>query len=143
LTYTGDDPSLAALTPDQEAAPMANEESDSHLAVHFDPGEVTRIELLDRNILEETSIQQIGDEIGQVIDRQEVPRILISFENVEHLSSAALGTLITLNKKVETKGGQLRLSNIDAQIREVFSITKLDKLFEIHEDNEQALASFQ
>jgi anti-sigma B factor antagonist len=116
---------------------------DARLEVHFDPNDITRIELLDRNILEETGIQQIGDEIGQIIERQETPKLLISFENVEHLSSAALGTLITLNNKVQQKGGQLRLSNIDPQIKEVFSITKLNKLFQIYDDKDQARDSFE
>ncbi|MCX5658535.1 MAG: STAS domain-containing protein [Planctomycetota bacterium] len=105
--------------------------------------EITRIEFLDRNILEEASIQQIGDEIGQVIDQATTPKILISFANVEHLSSAALGTLITVNNKIRAKGGQLRLSNIDPQIYEVFVITKLNKLFQIHENADQAMQSFR
>ena len=59
------------------------------------------------------------------------------------IASAALGTLITVNNKVKEKGGQLRLSNIDPQIYEVFVITKLNKLFHIHEDISAAMASFQ
>ena len=117
-------------------------DQDSHLSVH-EEGEVTRVEFLDRNILEEASIQQIGDELAQIVDRQNNPKLLISFSNVEHLSSAALGTLITINNKIRQKGGQLRLANIDPQIHEVFVITKLNKLFQIHEDSEQAMASFQ
>ena len=103
---------------------------------------ITRIEFVDRNILDEANIQQIGDEISQIIDELESPRLLISFENVDHLSSVALGTLITINNKIRGKDGQLRLANIDPQIYEVFVITKLNKLFEIHEGSEQAIASF-
>ncbi len=103
---------------------------------------VTRIEFVDRNILDEANIQQIGEEISQIVDSQPQPKLLISFDNVDHLSSAALGTLITINNKVRGKDGQLRLANIDPQIYEVFVITKLNKLFQIHEDSEQALASF-
>lgn len=112
----------------------------SRLRVHDQSG-VTRIEFVDRNILDEANIQQIGDEITGIIDAQPVPRILISFENVDHLSSAALGTLITINNKIRAKGGQLRLADIDKQIYEVFVITKLNKLFEIHETSAQALES--
>ena len=115
---------------------------DSRLLIHRD-GEITRVEFLDRNILEEASIQQIGEEIGQIIDGSANPKMLISFENVEHLSSAALGTLITISNKVRQKGGQLRLSNIDPQIYEVFVITKLNKLFQIHDDAEKAAKSFK
>jgi anti-sigma B factor antagonist len=124
----------------QEHEPMPTK--DSRLLIHRDR-EITRIEFLDRNILEEAYIQQIGEEISQVIEQSANPKILISFENVEHLSSAALGTLITVNNKVRQKGGQLRLSNIDPQIYEVFVITKLNKLFQIFDDAEKAAKSFK
>ena len=105
--------------------------------------DITRIAFLDRNILEESSIQQIGDEISQLIEQSPNPRLMINFANVEHLSSAALGTLITINNKVKGKGGQLRLVNIDPQIYEVFVITKLNKLFQIHQDETTAAQSFK
>ena len=119
---------------------MSNQES--RLVVEPD-GEVTRVGFVDRNILEEASIQQIGDEVGDLIDASSNPKLLLNFQNVEHLSSAALGTLITINNKVKAKGGQLRLAHIDPQIQEVFVITKLNKLFHIHEDISAAMASFQ
>ena len=103
---------------------------------------VTRIEFVDRNILDEANIQQIGEEIGRLIDAQPQPKFLISFDNVDHLSSAALGTLITINNKIRGREGQLRLAEIDPQIYEVFVITKLNKLFQIFDSTEQALASF-
>lgn len=118
---------------------MSSEES--RLVIEQD-GEVTRVDFLDRNILEEASIQQIGDQVGAMIEASPSPKILLNFENVEHLSSAALGTLITINNAVKKQGGQLRLANIDPQIYEVFVITKLNKLFQIHDDNAAALASF-
>ena len=103
---------------------------------------VTHVRFIDRNILDEANIQSIGDEIARIIEGAASPRLLIDFENVDHLSSAALGTLITINNKINQKGGKLKLANIDPQIYEVFVITKLHKLFDIHETTEQALASF-
>ena len=105
--------------------------------------EAVVVQFVDRNILDEASIQQIGQELGDLVENSDSPKFLISFENVDHLSSAALGTLITINNKVRQKDGQLRLANIDPQIYEVFTITKLDKLFQIHETTEQALKSFK
>ncbi len=113
----------------------------SHIRVRDNDG-VVRIEFVDRNILDEANIQQIGEEIGRIVESQAEPKVLISFQNVDHLSSAALGTLITINNKVREKDGQLRLAEIDPQIYEVFVITKLNKLFQIHDSTEQALASF-
>ncbi|MCH7790831.1 MAG: STAS domain-containing protein [Planctomycetes bacterium] len=103
---------------------------------------VTQIEFIDRNILDEANIQQIGDELAAIIDASSSPRLLISFANVDHLSSAALGTLITVNNKIKAKGGMLRLADIDPQIYEVFVITKLNRIFEIHDTVENAVSSF-
>ena len=113
----------------------------SHIRVHDQDG-VKRIEFVERNILDEANIQQIGEEIGRVVDSQDEPKVLISFTNVDHLSSAALGTLITINNKIRGRDGQLRLAEIDPQIYEVFVITKLNKLFQIFDTSEQAMASF-
>jgi anti-sigma B factor antagonist len=113
----------------------------SRLRVRQD-GQVTRVEFIDRNILDEANIQSIGEEISTLIEATEQPRLLISFRDVDHLSSAALGTLITINNKVRNRGGQLRLADIDPQIYEVFTITKLNRLFEIHETSDDAMQSF-
>ena len=105
-------------------------------------GDVTVAEFIDRNILDEANIQMIGEELTGIVESSPKPKLLISFSNVDHLSSAALGTLITINNKVKARGGQLRLSDIDPQIYEVFVITKLNKLFQIHDTAEAALKSF-
>lgn len=105
-------------------------------------GGVTVVGFLDRNILDEANIQSIGEEIASLIDQGPAPKLLISFENVEHLSSAALGTLISINNKVRNRDGELRLADIDPQIYEVFVITRLNNLFSIHDTTDEALGSF-
>ncbi|MBS0187160.1 MAG: STAS domain-containing protein [Planctomycetes bacterium] len=115
--------------------------ADSRLRVRKQDA-VVQVEFIDRNILDEANIQLISDEISRIIDQEATPKLLISFANVDHLSSAALGALITINNKVRNKNGQLRLASIDPQIYEVFVITRLNKLFQIHETAEEALKSF-
>jgi anti-sigma B factor antagonist len=116
--------------------------SDSRLRVK-NLAQVVQVEFLDRNILDEANIQRIGEELITLVEAKPSPKLLICFSNVDHLSSAALGALITVHKKVKDKAGQLRLSDIDPQIYEVFVITKLHKLFEIHSTAAEALASFK
>ncbi|MCE2924854.1 MAG: STAS domain-containing protein [Phycisphaeraceae bacterium] len=116
--------------------------SDSRLKVKRD-GAIVEVQFRDRNILDEANIQQIGEEIRAIIDAEPAPRLLINFTDVDHLSSAALGTLITINNRVRTLKGQLRLSNIDPNIYQVFQITKLNKLFEIHDNADKARLSFK
>ena len=116
--------------------------ADARLRVRKEDG-VIHVEFVDRNILDEANIQQIGEEITSLIDAEDSPKLVISFSNVDHLSSAALGTLITIHNKMKAKKGELRLANIDPQIYEVFVITKLNKLFEIHDDSAAAIASLR
>src|SRR2546426_691436 len=100
--------------------------------------DVTQVEFIDRNTLDEAKIHLIGEEISQLGDADPKPKLLISSPNVAHLPSAALGTLITINNKVRGGGGQWRLANIDPQIYGVFVTTRLNKLFQIHETADEA-----
>ena len=104
---------------------------------------VTIVEFLDKNILDEFAIQQITDEMTRLVDVENRTQMIINLVNVEHLSSAALGTLITINNRIKSKDGKLRLVHISGQILEVFKITKLDQLFDIHESYDDGLKAFK
>ncbi len=107
-----------------------------------DIGDVTIARFVDKKILDETNIQIIGNQLFGLIDEDARSKIVLDFTNVEYLSSAALGKLITMDKKVKGAKGKLRLCSIRPEIYEVFAITKLNKLFKIYEDQEKALESF-
>ncbi len=105
-------------------------------------GDVSVVRFVDRKILDEANIQELGQELFHLIEDERRKSLLLNFSSVEFLSSAALGKLITLDKKVKAAGGKLKLSNIRPEIYEVFAITKLNKLFDIKDDEADALASF-
>jgi len=107
-----------------------------------DIGDVTVINFVDKKILDEQNIQIIGEQLFGLVEQEGRRKLLLNFGNVEYLSSAALGKLITLNKKLQGVGGRLILCNIDPQIYEVFEITKLDKFFNIQKEEQAALQSF-
>ena len=108
-----------------------------------DPGSITKIRFVDENLIEETVIRMVGREIEEIIERDPAPKLVISFENVIHLSSSALGVLIKANNLIKEKDGQLRLCNINDQIYEAFLITNLNQLLSIHKTSEEALASLK
>ncbi len=116
-------------------------EAKSNLKI-TDEGPVKMVEFADRKILDELTITQIGEQLSELVASQPNIRLLLNFKNVEHLSSAALGMLITLERQVKEKQGRLKLSNIRPQIFEVFKITRLNRLFEIHDTAEEAIQSF-
>ena len=104
--------------------------------------DVTVARFTDKKILDESNIQIIGNQLFSLVDEDHRQKIVLDFTNVEYLSSAALGKLITMDKKVKASGGKLRLCSIRSDILEVFKITRLDKLFTIRENREKALEGF-
>ncbi|MBX7168355.1 MAG: STAS domain-containing protein [Pirellulales bacterium] len=105
-------------------------------------GDVAVVHFVDRKILDEQNIQDLGLELFQLVETENRKKILLNFNTVDFLSSAALGKLITLDKKVKAHGGTLKLCNIRPEIYEVFAITKLNKMFDIREDEAEALEAF-
>jgi anti-sigma B factor antagonist len=105
-------------------------------------GDVTVVRFRDHKIIDEINIQELGQEMFHLVEGENRGKLLLNFSSVEFLSSAALGKLITLDKKVKAHGGIMKLSNIRAEIYEVFAITKLNRLFDIKDDEADALAAF-
>ena len=103
---------------------------------------VTVARFTDKKILDESNIQIIGNQLFSLVDDDHRKKLVLDFSNVEYLSSAALGKLITLDKKVKAATGELRLCSIRKDILEVFKITRLDKLFKIKENRDKALEGF-
>lgn len=63
--------------------------------------------------------------------------ILIDGENLDYIDSTGLGVLISILKKVKESDHNIYLENIKPNIKKLFNITELDKLFIFRgEDNE-------
>jgi anti-sigma B factor antagonist len=105
-------------------------------------GDVSVVKFQDRKILDEASIQELGLELFGLVEHDNRKSILLNFTGVEFLSSAALGKLITLDRKVKSHKGRLKLCEIRPEILEVFQITKLNKVFDIRTDEAEAIAAF-
>ena len=103
---------------------------------------VSLVEFADRKILDEMCIAEIEEELFKLVDSGGSLNLLLSFSNVGHFSSAALGMLLKLKKKVDERKGTLKLSDINPQIYDVFKITQLNKKFDIYPSADKARASF-
>ncbi len=105
-------------------------------------GSVTVCRFTDHKILDEAKIQQLGEELSALALSRDHKKLLLNFEHVEFLSSAALGKLISVKKKASQSATELKLCSIRPEIFEVFRITNLDQVFDIDDDQEAALAGF-
>ena len=117
-------------------------EEEPRLYITDDDG-IKLVELTESKILDELGIAEIGRELGELIAQTEKPKIVVDFVNVAHMSSSALGMLITLHKRICEKDGQLRLCEIRSEIYEVFVITRLNEIFRICESRDEAIESLK
>ncbi|MCS7021924.1 MAG: STAS domain-containing protein [Gemmataceae bacterium] len=107
-----------------------------------DIGDIAVVNFVDKKILDEQNIQLIGDDLFRLVDELGRRKLLLNFGNVEFMSSAALGKLITLHRKLQAVQGKLVLCNIAKDILEVFKITKLDRILTIVPDEQAGLQAF-
>lgn len=113
-------------------ARLTNRQIDDVVCIHF----------VDSAILDESNIQQLGEELFSLAEKPGI-KMLLNFEKVDYLSSAVLGKLVALHKKVVKEKGSLKFCCIKDSILEVFKVTKLDKIFDIHAAEQKALESFK
>ncbi len=102
--------------------------------------QVSVIRFKDQKIIDPETIQELGEELFSLVEDGKHNKLVLNFSNVEFLSSAALGKLITFEKKAKRGGSELILTNIAPEIYQVFTITNLDKLFTIKDSEADALA---
>ena len=104
--------------------------------------DVTVVTFQDSSILDTLQVEAIGQELFALVDDKACRKLVLDFANVKFLSSSALGVLINLRKKADAIKGQIILCGLRADLKKVFEITRLDKLFKFREDENKALADF-
>lgn len=101
----------------------------------------TIITLTDEKILDDEDIKALEDSIMPLIDGP--INLVVDFSNVRFLSSAVLGLLIRISKRINENKGQLRLCSINPRIYDIFKITRLDEIFEIYPDAKKAMQTLK
>ena len=100
------------------------------------------IYLQDVRIIDERRIAALGQELTELVHDTESKRVVLSFRNVEFMSSAMIGKLVAFDKKCKSLDIKLRICDIGENVDEVFKLMRLDKVFTIDENEEVALKQF-
>jgi anti-anti-sigma factor len=107
---------------DLDPSPLQGEADDEVTVVHF----------AGRNVwLVEETVRHIQGQLFALATGPSRVDVLLDFGNVEYLSSQALGTLVSLHKKLLAGGRHLGLRNLAPQVLEVFTVARLDRLLDL------------
>lgn len=66
-------------------------------------------------------------------------KIVMNLKEVSYVDSSGLATMVEILKGLRTYGGKLKISNLSTKVRNLFEITKLEKLFDIVAEEKEAL----
>jgi len=75
------------------------------------------------------------------LTKKKTPTILVNLEKVPYMDSSGVATLIEGLQQCNKYQGRFSLVSLRDNVREVFELTRLDKIFEIHKDVNEALAN--
>ncbi len=92
--------------------------------------------------LNSASIQNLLDSVGRLLDTGR-PRIIIDCSNLTFVSSAGIGSLVTLHRRVKTAEGEVRFAGTTGAIFEVLEMMNLGSILDLSPDVEHALEALR
>jgi len=92
-------------------------------------------------ILSDAIIQQIGCELLELVDKAD-GKILVNLQDVIFMSSSMIGRIVLFRKRCKGSGTEIKFCNVHPKVMEVFEITRLNKVFDIHDALDDALDAF-
>ncbi len=69
--------------------------------------------------------------------------LVINLKEVDFIDSACLGALIAVARRLRERKGDLKLSEMSSEVRSIFQITRLEKVFEIFDDTDSAVSAYK
>ncbi len=104
-------------------------------------GEVTVIDMDGRITLGEGSAL-LRDLVRENIARGR-KKIVMNLAGINYIDSTGLGELVAGYRLVKSEGGEIKLLNLNKKVTDLLQITKLYTVFDIHNQEAQAVSSFR
>jgi anti-sigma B factor antagonist len=109
-------------------------------STYRDAGPVTVLDLSGRITLGEPSAL-LRTTIKELLAEERL-LILVNLADVNYIDSSGIGELVTAFTTVKNRGGMLKLLHLTKKVKDLLQITRLFTVFEVHENEREALSSF-
>lgn len=103
-------------------------------------GGVTVLRLVGR--LDGLSSPQLHDVLEKLINAG-LRRVILDCGKLSYVSSAGIGTLITLHRRMDAAGGQVKIAGATGAVFEVLELMNLGTILKLYSDVGQARLAFQ
>jgi len=85
---------------------------------------------------------ELENSIANII-KSGINRILVNFTELDYISSAGLGVFMAFIEEIRDSGGDIKLCNMKPKVFAVFDLLGFPLLFDILEDESDALLKFR
>ena len=72
-----------------------------------------------------------------------IKNYIMDFQDITYLNSIGVGAIAAALKKVKKFQGNIKLINVSPSVQELFEMTRLTKVFEIFDSEEDAIRSYE
>lgn len=79
--------------------------------------------------------------ISDLIDKKQI-MIATDMSAIDFIDSSGLGSLVGALKGITKENGEIRIAGLSPEVRTIFELTRLHRIFDIYENIETARASF-
>jgi anti-anti-sigma factor len=104
-------------------------------------GDVAVVRFTHRSLLGPDLIEAVAAELVRAVEELGYRKLVLNFANVESMTTAMVGKLVSLQQRTEKINGRLVLCGISPFLLEIFKILNLTKNFTIVDDEQTALES--
>jgi anti-sigma B factor antagonist len=103
-------------------------------------GDVTILDLSGKITIGEGSVQ-LREAVRGLLDSGN-KKVLLNLGDVSYVDSSGIGELVSSYTTTSNNGGALKLLNLTKKIQDLLMITKLLTVFQVYENEQDAVASF-
>lgn len=91
--------------------------------------------------LDAMTAPEIRQEIEKIVD-ENCLKVVVDLSDLQLIDSSGVGAIVSLFKRIRTKGGNVKIAGIQGQPKEIFRLLGLEKAFGISKTVEEAIEKF-
>jgi anti-sigma B factor antagonist len=91
--------------------------------------------------LDAASAKELKTRVNHLVLENRV-KLIVDMENVDFIDSSGLGSLVSSLRAVNEREGDVKVVGLQKQVRSIFELTRLHRIFGIFDDVEAATKSF-
>jgi len=85
-----------------------------------------------------SDLKEARDFVKNCIDNENATEIIFNLDNVDFIDSAGIGFIVSVFKSIKSRNGKFGLACLKSKPKEVFKLTRLDKIIPIYDNVERA-----